>query len=71
MFKPVQMDKMIHFTYHTIISASLDTPPAFPRYVYHLTPFDQLEYYIQKNEYFLGKFVILKLSTAYYCHTFN
>ncbi|AQK50855.1 hypothetical protein ZEAMMB73_Zm00001d049590 [Zea mays] len=53
MFKPVHMDKMIHFTYHTIINASLDTPPAFSRYVYHLTPFDQLESYIQKNEYFL------------------
>jgi hypothetical protein len=71
MFKPVHMDKMIHFTYHTIINASLDTPPAFPRYVYHLTPFDQLESYIQKNEYFLGKFVISKLSTTYYCHSFN
>ncbi|ONM03527.1 Replication protein A DNA-binding subunit B [Zea mays] len=53
MFKPVHIDKMIHFTYHTIIKASLDSPSTFPRYVYHLTPLHQIESYIQKNEYFL------------------
>ena len=67
MFKPVHIDKMIHFTYHTIIKASLDSPSTFPRYVYHLTPLHQIESYIQKNEYFLGKFITSKLFTNYYC----
>jgi hypothetical protein len=67
MFKPVHIDKMIHFTYHTIIKASLDSPSTFPRYVYHLTPLHQIESYIQKNEYFLGKFITSKLFTNYFC----
>lgn len=66
MFKPVHIDKMIHFTYHTIIKASLDSPSTFPRYVYHLTPLHQIESYIQKNEYFLGKFITSKLFTNYF-----
>jgi hypothetical protein len=45
---------MIQFTFHTIVKRVIDPPTVFPKYVYRLTPFDQIESNIQTKPNFQG-----------------
>jgi hypothetical protein len=53
-FKVVDGDKMIQFTFYTIVKHGIDPPTVFPKYVYRLTPFDQIKSNIQTKPNFLG-----------------
>ncbi|NP_001142593.2 uncharacterized protein LOC100274860 [Zea mays] len=52
-FKVVDGDKMIQFTFYTIVKRVIDPPTVFPKYIYRLTPFDQIESNIQTKPNFL------------------
>ncbi|PWZ41747.1 hypothetical protein Zm00014a_021349 [Zea mays] len=57
-FKVVDGDKMIQFTFYTIVKRVIDPPTVFPKYIYRLTPFDQIESNIQTKPNFLGMFLV-------------
>jgi hypothetical protein len=53
-FKIVDGDKMIQFTFHTIVKRATSPPTTFPLYVYRLTSFDQIEPHVQTTNNFVG-----------------
>ncbi|AQK43878.1 hypothetical protein ZEAMMB73_Zm00001d025507 [Zea mays] len=52
-FKIVDGDKMIQFTFHTIVKCATSPPTTFPLYVYRLTSFDLIEPHVQTTNNFV------------------
>ncbi|PWZ14793.1 Replication protein A DNA-binding subunit B [Zea mays] len=52
-FKIVDGDKMIQFTFHTIVKRATSPPTTFPLYVYRLTSFDLIEPHVQTTNNFV------------------
>ncbi|ONL99943.1 Retrotransposon-like protein [Zea mays] len=52
-FKIVDGDKMIQFTFHTIVKRATSPPTTFPLYVYRLTSFYQIEPHVQTTNIFV------------------
>nr|ACG33818.1 hypothetical protein [Zea mays] len=52
-FKIVDGDKMIQFTFHTIVKRVTSPPTTFPLYVYRLTSFDLIEPHVQTTNNFV------------------
>ena len=59
-FKIVDGDKMIQFTFHTIVKCATSPPTTFPLYVYRLTSFDLIEPHVQTTNNFVGTIYNLK-----------
>ena len=59
-FKIVDGDKMIQFTFHTIVKRATSPPTTFPLYVYRLTSFDLIEPHVQTTNNFVGTIYNLK-----------
>ncbi|AQK50175.1 General transcription factor 2-related zinc finger protein [Zea mays] len=56
-FKIVDGDKMIQFTFHTIVKRATSPPTTFPLYVYRLTSFDLIEPHVQTTNNFVGVYL--------------
>jgi hypothetical protein len=76
-YRPVAGELMIKFTCYTKIAPATNPPSTFPKYIYRLTPFDQIDSFVDGSEDFLGKklldthilvllFFTLCLSVNYY-----
>jgi hypothetical protein len=46
---------MIKFTCYTKIAPATNPPSTFPKYIYRLTPFDQIDSFVNDSKDFLGK----------------
>jgi hypothetical protein len=54
-FKPVDNNFMIQFTLYTQAKVVKDPPQVFPRYIYKLTCFENIEDNIDNRTYLIGK----------------
>jgi hypothetical protein len=54
-YRPVHGELMIRFTCYTKIAPVSNSPSTFPKYIYRLTPFDQIESFVNDSKDFLGK----------------
>jgi hypothetical protein len=55
LYKPVDTQFMIYFTFYTRVKLEKDPPTTFPKYIYMIPPFSGLESYAGSNIDFLGK----------------
>lgn len=54
-FKPVDGNFMIQFTLYTQVKVVKDPTPAFPRYIYKLTSFENIEDNDHSKTYLIGR----------------
>jgi hypothetical protein len=54
-YKPVHGELMIRFTCYTKIALLSSPTSTFPKYIYRLAPFDQIESFVNDSKDFLGK----------------